>query len=104
MIKIVNESGISNQTKILNAKTGEDLGQRLAIGYGATIKIDRHYITMECEIIMLGGDITADSTKWFTKHPITGEYAELAEMRFRDGAVVTFDERGDVTLPEMKEP
>ncbi|MBX3536437.1 MAG: hypothetical protein KF735_02265 [Chelatococcus sp.] len=93
MIRFVCENGVGHTTKILNAETGEDLYNVLAINYGVTITIG-HMVTAQAEISMLGADVTAEKTEFFTKHPLTGKYLPLAALEFRDGTRVEFAEDG----------
>lgn len=94
-IKVVSEGGAGYNTRFLNAETGEDIGKIIAVGYGAKIVID-HLVKMEAEIAMLHGiEVDVGETRWMTKHPVTGDYQQLASMTFRDGTEVRF--KGDGT-------
>ncbi len=93
MIRFVNDSGIGHDTRIVDAETGEDLTKTLAIEYGGKVTIGNR-VTAELSICFMAIDVTAETTIWKTKHPVSGDYVDLAAMEFRDGTRVEFAEDG----------
>jgi hypothetical protein len=93
MLRIVSEDGIGHGVKILDSKTGQNLAEVLAVGYGGTITIGQE-ITAQLPLAILHVDTKLTSAEWVTKHPISEKLAPLAAMEFRDGTRVEFPQSG----------
>lgn len=94
MLKITAAGGHSNYVKITDAATGEDVGKALAL---KAMDISIHggkVIEATAQILILEPDLECEKFDWSTKHPVSGTFAPLAALDFRDGTRVTFREDG----------
>lgn len=94
MLRIVNDSGVTRRTQVLNAKTGEDVGKILSIGTGLQVVFDKPEVRAVAELMLMQLDVTTTKTEWKTKHPVTGKPELVAAVEFRDGTRVEFAEDG----------
>jgi hypothetical protein len=101
MILFKNDTGISHDTKILNAETGESLSKILAVEYGVKIEIGKDTVSADARIAMMCIDIAPEKVKFLTMHPVSGKYEAVAAIEFRDGARVEIAEDG---TPSVAQP
>ena len=98
MIKIINKTGLSVDTKIMDGDV--DLTKRIGISYGAVVRFEEGLVKMDCTISSVESEIEVQKARWFIKHPFKGGYETVAEIKFKDGSVVRFDENGKPSFVE----
>ncbi len=101
MIKIINETGASQDTKIINTKTGENILDILPIQFGATIRLDQDGVVAEMEVALIKLDLAINKTTYNITNPVTGDLDAIRAIEFADGKRIEFDDDG---VPTMKEP
>ncbi len=101
MIRFVNETGISNATKMIDTETGADISKLLAIEYGAQITIEREMVTATCRIAMLSLSLVAGKVKFETKNPVSDRYERVRAIEFHDGTRVEIAEDGTPSVVKI---
>ena len=94
MITFSNDTGISRDTKIIDAETGDDLSKKLAVEYGVQITIDKDMVKAACRIAMVSLEMAAGKVEFETLNPVTGKYDVVRAIEFRDGSRVEISEDG----------
>lgn len=94
MLKFINETGEGPKTTIIDTGSGEDITQRLSVGYGATITIDDDVVKARCELLLLKCDVTVGKTEWLTKNPFTQRLEPIRSIEFLNGDSVHFNDAG----------
>jgi hypothetical protein len=94
MIKIINKTGLSRDTKFICSETGEDLAKKLGINYGATLHLEEGFVVLKCAISSVESEIEVEKARWHIKHPFSGSYQAVSEIKFQDGSVVKFNDVG----------
>lgn len=98
MLRFENATGISNDTRIVDAKTGDDITKVLAI---ESVTLDlkaREPVACRAKLSFIALDLAPDKTVFETVHPVTGGYLPVAAIEFRDGTRVEIAEDGTPTV------
>jgi hypothetical protein len=98
MIRFVNETGISNATQMIDTETGEDIGKKLAVEYGAQITIERDLVIAKCRLSMLSLSVVAGKVEYETRNPRSDRYERVRAIEFHDGSRVEISEDGIPSL------
>jgi len=84
-LRVVNDSGIANRTRILDAETGEDLTERLRVSAidlrlqaGGVVSATLTVAITRCEI-------DAGNVFYVATHPETGRPERLRALEWADG-------------------
>jgi hypothetical protein len=93
MLRFENATGIGHNTKITDAKTGDDITKMLVIERGVTFEINET-VTCRARLGFIALDLTPNKTVFETRHPVTGEYLAVAAIEFCDGTRVEIAEDG----------
>jgi hypothetical protein len=94
MIVFKNDTGISHDTKLIDAETGVDISKMLAVEYGVQITIDKDMVKAACRIAMVSLEMAAGKVEFETLNPVTGKYENVRAIEFRDGSRVEISEDG----------
>jgi hypothetical protein len=105
VITFKNDTGLSRDTKIIDAETGDDLSRKLAVEYGVQITIDEDMVKAACRIAMVSLEMAAGKVEFETLNPVTGKYDVVRAIEFRDGSRVEISEDGvpSVITPQSEE-
>lgn len=101
MIRFVNETGISNATKMIDTETGEDIASKLAVEYGAQIIIERDMVKATCRLAMPSLSIVAGKVEFETKNPMADRYERVRAIEFHDGTRVEIAEDGTLSVVKI---
>ncbi len=98
MLVIKSKDGIGLYTEFVDKETGENLANKLAIEFGATITLD-HIVSANIKLSMIEVDIEVGRVNWLMPNPIRNkELMSISKVIFKNGDEIDFKENGGIEM------
>ena len=93
MLKIINEDGVVLGTQIVDPETGHNFAGMCT---GLTIEMAgvNSLVTATMTMALMRAEIAVGRAEWLAANPVTGEFAPVARIEFKDGTVMELGEDG----------
>jgi hypothetical protein len=98
MLLIKSENGTGLYTKFIDKETGENLGEKLSIGFGATITIGK-IVTADLRLALIELEIETEVVNYLMPNPARNKkLMAISNLIFKNGDKINFEEDGSIKI------